>query len=80
MTFKFVGGVNCDKCKFFPNCKAGEANANMIVRLVNLIALIWQDGEMGRISFWYTLESGRGIQWISRINLRKCLYSRRINR
>jgi hypothetical protein len=35
--YKFTGAVNCDKCKFFPDCKVGEANCPYMAG--------WQDGQ-----------------------------------
>lgn len=26
MDYRFNGQINCDKCKFFPDCKSGESN------------------------------------------------------
>jgi hypothetical protein len=42
MTFKFVGGVNCDKCKFFRVCKAGESNCPYMAG--------WKDGQVKILS------------------------------
>jgi hypothetical protein len=35
--YKFNGAVNCDKCKFFRVCKAGESNCPYMAG--------WQDGQ-----------------------------------
>lgn len=37
MDYRFNGQVNCDQCKFFPDCKAGESNCPYMAG--------WQDGQ-----------------------------------
>ena len=37
MTYKFIGQMNCDKCKFFRVCKAGESNCPYLTG--------WEDGQ-----------------------------------
>jgi hypothetical protein len=35
--YKFIGQMNCDYCKFYPSCKADEANCPYLAG--------WQDGQ-----------------------------------
>ena len=37
MTYKFIGQMNCDKCKFLPDCKVGEDDCPYLTG--------WQDGQ-----------------------------------